>query len=201
MRNTKADRRSQRTRRLLSTALIDVMLEKRYDQITVQDIIDRANVGRSTFYAHYLDKDDLLVAEFTRVLDALTQHGEQITSDALAPPRLVLFFRHVQEHHRLYTALARGGGIDLLHKKGIERMRQSIEQRLRAALPAEQTPAAPLPLVATYVAGAIFTVLTWWLDHGMPYTPEQMDTLFQRLVQPGLQATLQVDASSSISDN
>ena len=75
VRNTKADRRSQRTRQLLSTALIEVMLAKRYDEITVQDIIDRANVGRSTFYAHFLDKEDLLVSQLTRVLDALTQQN------------------------------------------------------------------------------------------------------------------------------
>ena len=91
MRNTKTDRRSQRTRQLLSAALFELMLEKRYDGITVQDIIDRANVGRSTFYAHYLDKEDLLVSDFTRVLDALTQqmhqHGQ---GDQHAPPSLAL---------------------------------------------------------------------------------------------------------------
>lgn len=51
--NTKADRRSERTRQLLNAALIELMLEQRYDEITVQDIIDRANIGRSTFYAHF----------------------------------------------------------------------------------------------------------------------------------------------------
>src|SRR5580765_1920865 len=72
MRNIKADRRSERTRQLLSAALIELMLEQRYDEITVQNIIDRANIGRSTFYAHYLDKEDLLVSGFTRVLDILS---------------------------------------------------------------------------------------------------------------------------------
>ncbi len=95
MRNTKGDRRSQRTRQLLSTALIEVMLEKRYDEITVQDIIDRANVGRSTFYAHFLDKEDLLVSQVTRVLDALTRHSEQVVQSELAAPSLVPFFQHV----------------------------------------------------------------------------------------------------------
>lgn len=191
MRNTKADRRSQRTRQLLSTALIEVMLEKRYDEITVQDIIDRANVGRSTFYAHFLDKEDLLVSQLTRVLDALTEQNGPFVAGELTPPSLVPFFEHVQEHHRLYVALARGGGIEMLYKKGQERMRQNIEQHLRAVIPAEQIAAVPLQLIATHVAGAILTMLTWWLDQGIPYTPEQMDTMFQRLVLPGVQATLQ----------
>ena len=192
VRNTKADRRSQRTRQLLSTALIEVMLEKRYDEITVQDIIDRANVGRSTFYAHFLDKEDLLVSQLTRVLDALTQQHGPFVAGELTPASLVPFFQHVQEHHRLYTALARGGGIEMLFKKGQERMRQNIEQHLRAVIPVEQMPAAPLSLIAAYVAGAILTMLTWWLDQGMSHTPQQMDTMFQHLVLPGVRSTLQI---------
>lgn len=190
MRNTKVDRRSQRTRELLSAALIELMLEQRYDEITVQDIIDRANVGRSTFYAHYLDKEDLLISDFTRVLDALSQHTEQNEPGGPALPSLALFFRHVKEHHQLYKALVRGGGIDRLFKKGHERLRQNIEQHLHELVPAGQTAAVALPLVADYIAGAILTMLNWWLDNEMPYTPEHMDALFHQLVLPGVHATL-----------
>ena len=191
MRNTKADRRSQRTRQMLSAALVDLMLQKRYVEITVQDIIDRANVGRSTFYAHYLDKDDLLVSDFTRVLDALSEHvRQQEPIDQRTPQLLALFFEQVGAHHHLYKALVRGGGIDLLYRKGHERLRRNIQQHLEELLPVGQTPAVPLPLVADYMAGVILTMLKWWLDHEMPYTPAQMDALFQQLVLPGVQATL-----------
>jgi AcrR family transcriptional regulator len=196
VRNAKVDRRSRRTRQQLSAALLGLMLEQRYDEITVQDIIDRADVGRSTFYAHYLDKEDLLVSDFTRVLDALSQefdppeHGHQ-----MAQPSLALFFRHVQQHHQLYKALVRGGGIELLYKKGHERLRQNIERHLHMYAPAGATPAAPLPFVADYMAGAILTMLKWWLDNDMPYTPEQMNAMFRQLVLPGVQATLQIDAA------
>ena len=194
MRNTKADRRSERTRRLLSTALIELMLEQRYDEITVQDIIDRANIGRSTFYAHYLDKEDLLVSGFTRVLDTLSQHPQPHgEAEGQAPPSLTRFFQHVQDHHQLYKALVHGGGIDRLFKKSHQHMRRNIEQHLITLIPAGQTPAAPLPLVADYLSGAILSMLTWWLDNDMPYTPEQMDRLFQQLVRPGIQATLRIE--------
>jgi AcrR family transcriptional regulator len=189
VRNTKADRRSQRTRRLLSAALVELMLQKRYDEITVQDIIDRANIGRSTFYAHYLDKEDLLVSDFTRVLDALSQHLRR-EGDGHTAPTLVPFFDHVRAHYQLYKALARGGGVDLLYTKGHQRLRENIEQHLGQLLPAGATPTAPLPLVAHYTAGAILTMLQWWLDHEMPYSSEQMDALFYQLVIPGVQATL-----------
>ena len=55
------DRRVQRTRALLLSALLDLIVEQGYEEITVQDIVDRANVGRSTFYAHFLDKRELLL--------------------------------------------------------------------------------------------------------------------------------------------
>src|SRR5215207_5127326 len=193
MRNTKVDRRSERTRQLLSVALIELMLEQRYDEITVQDIIDRANIGRSTFYAHYLDKEDLLVSGFTRVLDTLSEHSPQRDSrEYHALPSLSRFFQHVQEHHQLYKALVHGGSIDRLFKKSHQHMRRNIEQHLVAMIPVGQAPAAPLALVADYLSGAILSMLTWWLDNDMPYTPEQIDTLFQQLVRPGVETTLQI---------
>jgi AcrR family transcriptional regulator len=193
MRNTKADRRSERTRQLLNAALIELMLEQRYDEITVQDIIDRANIGRSTFYAHYVDKEDLLVSGFTRVLDTLSQAQDQTgAGEYQALPSLAQFFQHVRDHHQLYKALVYGGGIDRLFKKSHQHMRRNIEQHLITLIPAGQPSAAPLPLVADYLSGTILSMLTWWLDNEMPYTPEQMDTLFQQLVRPGLQSTLQI---------
>ncbi|MEM7348052.1 MAG: TetR/AcrR family transcriptional regulator [Chloroflexota bacterium] len=76
MRNKKEDRRSTRTRLALHQAIIELMQEKQYETITIQDIIDRANVGRSTFYAHYQDKEDLVNSNVTSILDELGQHLE-----------------------------------------------------------------------------------------------------------------------------
>jgi AcrR family transcriptional regulator len=196
MRNAKQDRRSQRTRRLLSSALIELMVQKRYDEITVQEIIDRANIGRSTFYAHYLDKDDLLVSDFTRVLDRLIQHVYASSKPSSHPTSgLTPFFEHVRSHYHLYRALVRGGGIDLLYKKGYERLRAQIEQHLEELLPMGEPPALPLPLVADYAAGAILNLLKWWLEHELHYTPEQMNSLFLQLVWPGVQRSLQLPES------
>ncbi len=196
MRNTKDDRRSQRTRELLGRALIDVMQQKRYNAITVQDIIDCANVGRSTFYAHFDDKDDLLVSNFARVLDALTEQLGR--PDAAAAGGLVPLFEHVQAHRPLYRALVRGGGIELLFKKGQAHLRASIERRLAAQQPLGVAGAAPLGLVADFVAGAVFNLVTWWMEHGAQHTPAQMDELFQRLVMPGVHAALQAPGGRQV---
>ena len=74
MSERKADRRSHRTKRSLSEALVDLIKEKRFDEITVQNVIDRAEVGRSTFYSHFRDKEDLFQQDWERFLDAFAQH-------------------------------------------------------------------------------------------------------------------------------
>lgn len=190
MRNTKIDRRSERSRRLLSNALIALMLERRYDTITVQDILDRADIGRSTFYAHYLDKEDLLVSNFKQVLDALILHIAPAEPGQVAPLSLARFFRHIQEQQQLYRALVRGGGIDLLYQQSHRQLRERIETQLGAQLPAGSAATAPIALIADYMAGAALTMLRWWLEHGMAVTPEELDELFQQLVLPGVRQVL-----------
>ena len=112
--NGKQDRRSQRTRHLLSAAFVELMREKGYSAITVNDLIERANIGRSTFYSHYRDKDDLFVHELDRVIEVLS---DRIPEQEEMPffPSLGLF-RHVGEEYELYKALIWTPGIDLLIK-------------------------------------------------------------------------------------
>jgi AcrR family transcriptional regulator len=186
--NALSDRRTQRTRQTLSLALIALVQEKRYETITVQDICERANVGRSTFYTHYQDKDDLLVSNFQQVMESLGGRVEWRDGQFSFP--VAPLFRHVQEHHHLYKALAWGGGFDVLLRAGQTQWRAQIEVYLAASLPPVYTPAIPLEVVTTYLAGALQTLLLWWLDQKMPYPPEHMDEMFQHLVMPGVNAAL-----------
>ena len=80
MARTTPDRRVRKTRQLLREALMELTLERGYDHVTIQDILDRADVGRSTFYAHYHDKDDLLVSEFETGRAATRRRRRQPTS-------------------------------------------------------------------------------------------------------------------------
>jgi AcrR family transcriptional regulator len=187
--NTAPDRRTQRTRQALSHALIALIQDKRYDAITVQDICDRANVGRSTFYAHYQDKDDLLASNFQQVMESLGQplayRDGQLTFH-IAP-----LFEHVEGHHHLYKALLWGGGMEVLMRAGQKQWSQQIEQYVEALLKDGRQPAVPIQVVAVYLAGSLQTLLLWWLEHKMPHTPERMDEMFQQLVMPGVTKILQ----------
>lgn len=193
MKGTKDDRRSRRTRKLLGDALVSLILEKSYDSITVSEIVKRADVGRSTFYAHFYDKSDLFRSEFEELLIVLGGQdaaGHQ-TGDRLLPS--VELFRHIRDHHHLYKALIWGQGIDFLYKTGQDALSRRIEADLRQRHAKEDDWNVPLPILANYTAGAFFALLKWWLDNNMPYSPERMDELFQQLVVPGVRAALNVD--------
>lgn len=178
------DRRSQRTRHLLSQALVALIQEKDYNAITVSDIIDRANVGRSTFYAHYHDKDDLLVGELDRVIEVLSQGLAHETGQENSFFPSLGLFRHVGEQHELYKALVWGPGIELLFKHVQKSLSNRIEQAL---LNSGKEFDMPVPILASYIAGSFLTLLKWWLDNKMIYTPEQMDEIFRNLTMPGIE--------------
>lgn len=185
MKTKPSDRRSLRTRRLLQKSLSDLIVEKRYDAITVGTITDRADVGRSTFYAHFHDKEDLLIAAYTEVLEFLASRPVPpgASNDAVGSgfPSLALF-RHFRDARPVLTALVRGGQVDAL-RRATEEWSGRIFERKR-------TPRADLPsaLAARHFAGTLMTLVLWWLENGMTETPERLDEIFRRLVRPALGA-------------
>ncbi len=189
----KADRRSDRTRAALNQALIELMLEKSYSAISVQDIVERANVGRSTFYAHYQHKDDLLSNQLRQLIEALSQkvNADNPGAQTLFPSLDLL--RHVQSHYNLYKAVVIWGpGLEFVLKTFQTYISKGIEAQLAARLTDQQRSSLPLVAVSNYVAGAFLTLLNWWLENGMVQSPEYMDNLFRQLVTPGVEAALGV---------
>src|SRR5579859_1975622 len=136
MKTEKQDRRSERTRRLLSEALTSLMLERRYVDLTVQDILDRANIGRSTFYAHYWDKDDLLASQIEQMLAALSCQVETAPKDAATLLPSLGLFQHVQEYYPLFPALVRGQAVEMFQRTLRALLSAYVEQQLRRMLPA-----------------------------------------------------------------
>jgi len=181
----KTDARVRRTRDALGDALIALMQEKPFDTITVQDVLDRAHVSRSTFYTHYSDKDDLLMSdaeEFFEALSmALSQHGDK--SDRVFPVRE--FFAHLSDVQPFFKALVKSGKYHENMELARGHFARGIERRL-AELPGGKTiPANQRPAIAFAHAGALLSLLSWWLDRGMRESPAEMDELFHRMVWNG----------------
>jgi AcrR family transcriptional regulator len=184
MENKIEDRRMLRSRKQLGNALVELMQEKRFIDITVQDIIDRADVGRTTFYKYFQDKEDLLMSNLETILENFIRHMDSTDEDQKMLST-VDFFRHVMENKELYKAMLGGQGTNILFNKGQAVMSQKIEMHL-ALLPMEKTElSVPLPVLTNFLAGSFLILLKWWFEHKMTYTPEQMDDMYQQLVMPG----------------
>ena len=177
------DRRSQRTRQALGDALVELMMEKGYEAVSIKEIIERANVGRSTFYTHFTDKDDLLVSQLDRLMALLSEHIPQAQAEGNPYfPSLGLFI-HIQQQRQFYRILSWGLGGNALTQHLQKAMCALIEQQLVAS---GQTYEVPVPVIANFLAGSFLSLVRWWLDNKMTCSPEEMDAMFRKLAFEGM---------------
>lgn len=183
----KKDPRVQRTREQLHQALLVLIAEKGYDAVTVQDVLDRAEVARSSFYAHFRDKEDLLFAGFA---DVSASESENLFVSARPdhadyPDLGFPLFRHVQQYRQV-------AGILLGSPSGspvVEHLRNVLVVQVREwlSLPGSLKPGAvPTDLVVHYLVNALLGMVIWWVNHDFPYSAENMGTAYKRLAMTGL---------------
>jgi AcrR family transcriptional regulator len=167
------------------------MTVKSYDAITVQDIIDRADVGRSTFYSHFTDKRDLLDSGFEDLNQLLAQPavrgGEGMLRFSLP------LFQHAHAHRRLARALVAGRGANPIQDRFHQVLTSTIRAELDELVAQHQGALRADDLTVDYISGALLAVITNWLNTAPQKTPEEVDALFHTLVDPGLRAALQLD--------
>jgi len=186
------DRRVRRTRRSLTDALVGLILERGYDRTTVQDILDRADVGRSTFYAHFRDKEALLLSCFDDLRDDLRR---ELDPQAAGLPALALF-EHAHRNRRVYRALCgrRGGSVvhGHLHALVSATLTAHLADRRTAA-----TPPTPPEVVAEFCTAALLGLLFWWVDAGFPHPPAEVAAAYDRMATPAIRAALDPELSAS----
>jgi len=177
VRDRETDRRVARTQRALIQALVDLALKRRYERITIQQILDRADVGRSTFYTHFRSKDDLLLRSFQGMLGQFDHalDAEEGSSGRVAPVREL--FAHIGSFRAFHQAMVRARMIDRVHQAGADLLARTIERRLQA-----RPGKVPAAVAAPALAGALFALLRWWLETDTRYTPEDMDAMFHALL-------------------
>lgn len=187
------DRRVERTRQLLKSALLALIREKGFEALSVQDIIDRANVGRATFYAHFDNKEDLLVSGLEEFRTFIRDHERRALQAAGGHDgRTLLFsrevFAHASEHLDVFRAMIgkRSGAIvqRVFQRILVELVRDDLRATMPRAVP--RGPAAD-PIVH-YIAGAFWGLLSWWVDAKVRMSVDEIDALFRRLAVQGLLA-------------
>ena len=206
------DRRVQKTRKFLQEALIELVAEKGYDAITVREILDRADVGRSTFYAHFQDKDKLLHSILDRLDELFEQHRERLLDAAQRyevadHPNLMAglspvlgLFRFVGENHPFFKAMLGERGYGIFARPVYERVFAHVHDMFtrpvhRDVLPHLHEPFKMLSsgegygsleseIAAHYFVSALMGVLVWWVEKDMSCTPEEIDRVFRELAIP-----------------
>lgn len=175
----KTDRRIERTSNALRDALMALIAEKGYDAISIQDIVDRANVARATFYLHYKDKDDLMFRSMRVIYDDITarlpRHMPWDAWDDDAD------FQHVAQYSDFYGAMLSAKGSMGFLAQVRAYLQVEIEKAMREALQPHHRPRIPLAVVAAYCTGAQLGLLWWWVENRMPFPPEVMSKYAMQL--------------------
>jgi AcrR family transcriptional regulator len=181
----KLDRRVARTRHALRDALMALIVERGFDNITLQDITDRANVSRPTFYLHYANKEELLFKSMKEIYDSLatSNRGKQPeTSEGFSEAFHELCaseasdFQHVEDHAAFYRAVLSEHGVPSFTKQVHEYLANTMQQDWLAKIGdlTANTRRVPINFMANYLAGAEIGVIRWWLSQEPRCTPEQM---------------------------
>ncbi len=188
------DRRVLRTQQLLRSALLSLIQEKGFEDLSVQEIIDRANVGRATFYAHFDSKEDLLASGIENLRASLQERQRRATTQSTGDGRLLAFshelFLHANEHREVFRAMVgkRSGAVvqQLLHKMLVDLVRDELQPMTRL----HDKGASPNEAAVQVVAGGLFGLLIWWGSGKMRMPVDEVDALFRRLAIPALKVAL-----------
>lgn len=176
--NGEKDRRIRRSRRALRDALMALILEKDFATITIQEIADRADVHRATFYLHYKDKQDLLLRSMQEIFDDLAARMKPPTGDNfrmdVPPEGAVSMFQHIAENADFYRVALGEKGIASFQARVRAFLYEVSANRLLLLQPDKSKYRIPLEVVASYSAGALIGMISWWLQGGMPLSSEIM---------------------------
>jgi AcrR family transcriptional regulator len=189
----KPDRRVARTQHSLHVALNTLILEKGYDAITIQDITDRANVGRSTFYAHHGSKEGLLLSGLQHLRMLLLAHQREARAAADGTQERVLgfsraFFEHVHEYRDVYLAVAGNRGGPAVNG-GIKRIVADVVRiEFGSIKGADRDKEVPRDAAIQFTVDTLFSILLWWCERSPKLSPAEADAIFRRLTLPALAA-------------
>jgi AcrR family transcriptional regulator len=187
------DRRVQKTRKLLQDALVDLVSEKGFESVTIQEILDKANVGRSTFYTHFQDKEELLHSCFEGLGKLFEDHGsgpmksDNNRGDSPNDEFILNVFGFVGRNHRLFKALLGRQGIAIFNHPVYDVLFAYMQKHIEQPKALGKGNSLQTQMVAHYFTSAFIGVLRWWVEQDMPCTAEDMGKSFRRLSATGFE--------------
>jgi len=182
----KPDERIRRTHERLGRALVELIQEKPIDDVTVQEVLDRATVGRSTFYLHFRDKNDLLMSQLETALEHMSTLLMVRREESGRVVAVTEIFEHIGGQNKIYRALVDACRLHDFYDLAQDYFARGIEKRLKEVKRAKKIPPRELRARAHLIAGSLLALLRWWIDRGAKEAPAEMDKLFHRTVWEGL---------------
>jgi AcrR family transcriptional regulator len=180
------DRRVVRTRRALGNALVELMLASRFDDISVQQVLDRARVGRATFYAHFRSKHDLLLSDAERFFEWLEADFLARAGGSRRVAPVAELFSHVADYHLFQRALEQSSLREPVADLLTGHLARMIERRMAELCPGTGTTSLPAAATARLFAAALVEMMRWWLNRGARPGAQEMDAQFHDIVWGGL---------------
>lgn len=179
------DLRVQRTRKFLWEALLSLLEEKSFEQISITDICTRAMVHRTTFYKHYQDKTELLDDGIRQMLEGLRQEVDRAL-DSEPKIRLTYLFSYVAKHSRFYALMLSKEGVSSFQTLLRQVFAERSEVKLQKLIQPSREVVAPPTVMAQFWAGALIATLSWWLENQMPYSSDEMASYVSGFLIAGL---------------
>ena len=180
-----ADPRVTRSTHALGAALVELMLEQHFGHITVQAILDRAEVSRSTFYAHFANKHDVLLSSYEGMFAWLELQLENPSPVGVRVAPVAEFAAHIAESQPLLHALRTGGQMQQMSELGVAYMARIIERRIRPCPGSNSL--VPPSLIARMLSAALMEMVEWGGEQRAPALPRQIDATFHVLARTWLQ--------------
>ena len=178
------DRRQKKTRAAIFSAFEKLLSKKNYNKITVQEIIDEANIGRTTFYAHFETKDDLLKALceelFGHIMDCALDctHRHGLYSDSIKPESIFChLLQHLQENDNNILELLSCESNDIFLRYFKDCLSKLIRTQFSDSL-RKKTCDVPADFLINHISGSFVEMVLWWINEKLKYTPEQLDEYF-----------------------
>lgn len=183
-----SDRRTRRTRLALQNALHSLLAEHGWDGINVQMLCERADVGRSTFYLHFQNKEELLASGLADLRDALREQASAAAPGSL--PFVRVLIERIHEQRRLFRAVIGGRSSHIVRMRLRELVVQLIEEDVSSVAAAGWRRDGGV----RYIAGALVELLAWWIEAGGHQRPDEIERYFRQLTAPVIEQLRRADS-------
>ncbi len=172
------DRRVVRTRRLLREALLELIAEKAYKEITIRDLTDRADIGYATFFRHYDSVDDLMLEILTSIIGELESLAEEAGEDYFEREGF-LIFQNVARNPSLYRGIL---GSHAFSRKLRAHVQGMMVAHLKSHAGDIESTLIPLEVASLHMVSSLMGLIEWWVERGMDLPIERMATIYERLI-------------------